>query len=374
MDERNSVYTDLIESVPNLARFHFAEGFQEDAETNRKQDVIAEEFTQLNRSDWPEFYSNWDLLVNEMAQHGVSLAYAPDETTWKWEAAGLDDFYIPRRAKARESAVDVMFIKGSFSIDVLYRMIADEKIAKGAGWDVGAVRRAMVKATKGVQAAVDYTHYWTEIQDDLANNDISGSYHKATEVTVIHALVREFGTGGYSHYIMPDDGDGSEFLFKRNERYASDKDCFTIFTARIGRNGKYHSIRGDLYRAYPEAQALNRLRCAALDSTAHSMSVMLQPADSESMEDMAIILNGPVTVVPPEATMITQRVQPNLAQNAIPMIQDMTATMRENLGMTRPANIDFANTQYGQQVQSLALGALTGSQVSRFYRSLKRVF
>lgn len=72
--------------------------------------------------------------------------------------------------------------------------------------------------------------------------------------------------------------------------------------------------------------------------------------------------------------MITQRVQPNLQSNAIPMIQDMTATMRENLGMTRPANIDFANTQYGQQVQSMALGALTGSQVSRFYRSLKRVF
>jgi hypothetical protein len=374
MDERNSVYTDLIESVPNLARFHFAEGFQEDAETERKQTVIAEEFTQLNRSDWPEFYSNWDLLVNEMAQHGAALAYAPDETTWKWEAAGLDDFLIPRRAKARESAIDVLFIKGAFSVDVLYRMIQDEKVAKGAGWDVQATRRAMVKVTKGLAAAQNINEHWLEIQDDLANNDVSGSYHKATEVSVIHALIREFGSGKYSHYILPEDGDGTDFLFQRKERYISDKDSFTIFTARIGRNGKYHSIRGDLYRAYPEAQALNRLRCAALDSTAHSMSVMLQPNDAESMEDMAIMLNGPVTVLPPEATMITQRVQPNLQNNAIPMIQDMTVTMRENLGMTRPANIDFANTQYGQQVQSLALGALTGSQVTRFYRSLKRVF
>jgi hypothetical protein len=374
MDERNSVYTDLIESVPNLARFHFAEGFQEDAETDRKQQVIAEEFTQLNRSDWPEFYSNWDLLINEMAQHGVALVYAPDETTWKWESAGLDDFLLPRRAKARESAVDLLFIKGSFSVDVLYRMIADEAVAKGAGWDVRAVRRAMVKATKGIGAAQNLNEYWVQVQDDLANNDLSGSYYKATEVSVVHALVREYGSGAYSHYIFPEDGDGDAFLFQRSERYASDKDCFTIFTARIGRNGKYHSIRGDLYRAYPEAQALNRLRCAALDSTAHSMSVMLQPNDAESMEDMALLLNGPVTVLPPEATMITQRVQPNLQQNALPMIQDMTATMRENLGMTRPANVDFANTMYGQQVQSLALGALTGSQVSRFYRSLKRVF
>jgi hypothetical protein len=374
MDERNSVYTDLIESVPNLARFHFADGFQEDAETERKQQVIAEEFTQLNRSDWPEFYSNWDLLVNEMAQHGVALAYAPDETTWKWEAAGLDDFLIPRRAKARESALDVVFIRGSFSVDALYRMVSDEKVAKGAGWDVNAARRAMVKATKGATAASQFLSYWVDVQDDLANNDLSGAYYKATEVSVVHALVKEYGSGAYSHYIMPEDGDGEGFLFVRPERYASDKDCFTIFTARIGRNGKYHSIRGDLYRAYPEAQALNRLRCAALDSTAHSMSVMLQPADSESMEDMAIVLNGPVTVLPPEATMITQRVQPNLQNNAIPMIADMTSTMRENLGMTRPANIDFANTQYGQQVQSMALGALTGSQVSRFYRSLKRVF
>lgn len=375
MDERNGVYTDLIESVPNLARFSFPETMQEDNDIIRKQNIIEEEFTQLNRSDWSEFYSNWDLLVNEMAQHGVALVYAPDELTWKWEAAGLDDFMVSKKAKARESAVDVMFIRGVFSVDTMYRMIKEEPVAKGAGWNIASAKRAMVRASRGLQGSANgYSSSWAGVRADLDADGVSNAYYKATDVRVVHVLVKEYESGAYSHYIMPEDGDGEDFLFFRNDRYLSDKDCFTIFTARIGRNGRYNSIRGDLYRAYPEAQALNRLRCAALDSTAHSMSIMLQPTDSESMEDMAIMLNGPITVLPPEANVITERVHPNLQNNAVPMIKDMTSTMRENLGMMRPANIDFANTQYGQQVQSMALGALTGAQVSRFYRSLKRVF
>ena len=61
----------------------------------------------------------------------------------------------------------------------------------------------------------------------------------------------------------------------------------------VGRNGKYHSARGVLYLAYPYVQAINRLRNAALDSTAYSMALFLQAPDAESMEDMAIVLNGP---------------------------------------------------------------------------------
>jgi hypothetical protein len=375
LDERNATYTDLIDSVPNIARFFYPETVDDSAgsEYAEKADIIAEEHTQLIRHDWEDFFPQWDILTNEKVQHGVSLAFYPDETTWKWKAAGLDEFLVPRQTKASEAAVDVLFIRDKMNIDVFYRYIADEKTAKAVGWNIPESRRALVKATKdGSSRVSNWRQYWNQIQDEIANNDLGHAYGTAQQVDVIHGLVKETGDGSFSHYIFLEDGSGEDFLFQRRSRYADGTKVFTLFTARIGRNGKLHSVRGDLWRAYPEAQAINRLRCAALDSTAHSMAILLQPADAESMEDFALVLNGPVAWLPPEANVIQQRATPNLAQNALPMIQDLTSTMRENLGLSRPDSYDPANTQRGQQFQQLSLGSLTGAQVTRFYRSWGR--
>lgn len=376
LEERNATYTDLIDSTSDLIRVYFPETLDEagGSEREEKAAIIGEEFTQLVRHDWSEFYSNWDYLVNELIQHGLSMAYFPDEMTWKWKAAGLDDFLIARQCRASEEAVDVMFIRQKFPVHIFYSFVKDEGVAKGAGWNVGEARKALVEATSNsTSKAQAWGRYWNETIDELANNDFGSTYSKSVEVDCVHALIREFD-GSYSHYIFKEDGKGEDFLFQRRNRYPGSENLFTIFTSRVGRNGKYHSVRGDLWRAYPEAQALNRLRCAALDSTAHSMAILLQPNDPESMEDFALVLNGPVAWLPPEATVIQQRSNPNLAQNALPMIQDLSSTMRTNLGLPGPqGEIKQANTKYGQIYEQLQAGSLTGAQVTRFYRAWRRL-
>jgi hypothetical protein len=376
LDERNATYTDLIDSTADLARFYFPETMDDagGSEREEKAAIIGEEFTQLNRHDWSDFYPHWDMLVNELSQHGVSLAYFSDETTWKWKSAGLDEFLIARQCRASEDSVDVMFIRDKMPVHVLYQYVKDEKIAKGAGWNVDEARATLVRATTNSSVkARSWGRYWAETVDELANNDFGSTYSKSSEADCVHALVREFD-GSYSHYIFNEDGTGEDFLFKRPSRYPGNDDLFAIFTSRVGRNGKYHSVRGDLWRAYPEAQALNRLRCAALDSTAHSMAILLQPNDPESMEDFALVLNGPVAWLPPEANVIQQRSNPNLAQNALPMIQDLSSVMRTNLGLPGPqGELQQANTKYGQTYQQLREGSLTGAQVTRFYRTWRRL-
>lgn len=376
LDERNATYTDLIDSTSELARLYFPETSDDagGSEREEKAAIIAEEFTQLNRNDWSDFYPNWDTLINELIQHGVSMAYFPNESTWKWNSAGLDEFLIARQCRASEDAVDVMFIREKIPAHKFYGWIKDESVAAKTGWNLDAARAALVKATtNSVTKSRSWGRYWSDVVNELANNDFGSTYSKASEVDCIHALVREFG-GSFSHYIFLEDGSGENFLFERRNRYENSDNLFTVFTARVGRNGKYHSVRGDLWRAYPEAQALNRLRCAALDSTAHSMAILLQPNDPEAMEDFALVLNGPVAWLPPEANVIQQRTNPNLAQNVLPMIQDLSSVMRTNLGLPGPSGeIQNANTKYGQVYQQLQAGSLTGAQVTRFYRSWKRL-
>lgn len=376
LDERNATYTDLIDSTSELARLFYPEIADETggSEREEKASIIAEEFTQLNRNDWADFYPNWDILINELIQHGLSMAYFPNEHTWKWSAAGMDDFLIARQTRASEDAIDLMFIREKIPAHKFYSYIKDEGIAAKAGWKLDASKAALVKSTTGSAVkSRSWGRYWSETVDELANNDYGTSYSKSTDVDCIHALVREYD-GTFSHYIFPEDGSGETFLFERRNRYKANEEMFTIFTARVGRNGKYHSVRGDLWRAYPEAQALNRLRCAALDSTAHSMAILLQPNDPEAMEDFALVLNGPVAWLPPEATVIQQRNNPNLSGNVLPMIQDLSQTMRTNLGLPGPqGEIQQANTKYGQIYQQLQAGSLTGAQVTRFYRSWRRL-
>lgn len=338
LEERNATYTDLIDSPSELARFFFPSTVDEVGDNDREEKaaIIAEEFTVLNRNDWADFYPNWDYLVNELNQHGLSMAYFPDEDTWKWKAAGMDDFLIPRQCRASEDAVDILFIRDKIPVHIFYKFVADPVIAKGAGWNVDEARSALVRATlQSYSKGRTWGRYWNQVVDELANNDYHCTYSKATDVEIVHALVREYD-GSYSHYMFQEDGRGNDFVFQRRSRYVANEDLFTMFTARVGHNGKYHSVRGDLWRAYPEAQALNRLRCAALDSTAHSMAILLQPNDPEAMEDFALVLNGPVAWLPPEATYIQRQTSPNLAQNVLPMVQDLSSVMRTNLGLPGP--------------------------------------
>lgn len=371
LEREKARYTDLIDSVDVLARFYLPEdSMTQDLEKQAKQDVIAEEHYQLLRNSWPEFDNHWNTLTAEVSQFAVCAGFFPNEKTWKWKPAGLDDFLIPRQTVATEEAVSVMFIRDRMQVHELWEKIKDPKYAKGAGWNPDEVRRQLVKATTGSsKKAGQWQRYWDKVQNELANNDIGSSYKE--DIEIVHGLVREYD-GTYSHFIIPEDGGSEDFLFQQASRYKSANSAFTIFAVNLGRNGTYHSARGMLYLAYPYAQAINRLRNAALDSTSYSMALFLQAPDAESMEDMAIVLNGPIGWLPPEAQVVKERTLPNLAQNALPIIAELDSALNTNLGMEQ-YDTGAPSTKYGQKVQQIMEGTLSGTTISIFYRSWKKL-
>lgn len=371
-----SAYIDLTDSVPFLAHMYIdpKDGVLEDVEREDKQRVIAKNWTLMVR-EWPEFDVYWEMLVNELSGHGVGMAFFESDEGWKFLPAGWDDFCIPRQTKATEEAISTMFIRRTIPVCDVWELIKDADSAERVGWNVSEVRKALVCATKGESKSRNWELYWAEVQDELANNDIGVSYATGDDLVWVHQLVREYDKT-YTHNIFLDSGKNEQFLYQRRSRYTNAASAFTIFVTNVGRNGKYHAARGVLYQAYPFAQSLNRLRSGSLDSTALSMATMLQPGDSETMEDMAVVLSGPVAWLPGGATLAPNRQFPQLAQNALPMIADLERTMQTNLSCYRTPRSAEANAtnKFGQRVQGEQEGSLVGSQLNKFFRSLRRLY
>lgn len=382
LESAKTSYLDLVDADQPLIRVKFPEAVDEAgqaAQWAEKQDIIAEEFSQMVR-EWESFDSVFELLVTYLVRDGVDLCIHPDEKTWKFEVQSLDDFYVPRRCKVGEDNIPVLFFRKSYAIHELYhkvRTIAGDALEgdRAGRWNLKAVRKALVDASKGGTTRIrNYDRHWADLQDDLSTNDVGTSY-ESEEVRTVHMMVREVD-GSLSHYVFCEDGGGEEFLFEARKRYNSPFDCFTLFTSNIG-NGKLHSVRGQLYLAYPFVQTINRLRCATLDSTSISMSVLLQPGEEEAMEDSGLVLNGPATWLPPEAQAVQHRAFPNLSQNALPVLRDLTLAMQNNLGMYQMRGVTpegLERTRYEVQAQQEVASSLTVSQINRFYRDLKKLW
>lgn len=372
VDATTTAYNALIDGVDTLARGVMSPGMFEPQEEVEFAEGIAEEISNLIREN-PEFSFNWEYISRQVATHGVAVAYFPEDEGVDWAAGGLDDFVIPRQTRATEEAVDVLFALRKPLLHEIWRAIEDEKVATELGWNVRVAKKALVQASKGA-TVTSWATDWAELQTRLKNNDLGESFDSAT-VPVVHAWVRE-KSGKVSHYMFLADGSGNEeFLFAKRDRFDSPLDAFVIFTAGIGSNGTYHSIRGAAYRAYNVICESNKLRCAMIDGTKLAMATLIRPKDGESMDDMTIVVNGSTAYLPPDAEIADRGNFPSPAQYALPIVTDLSQLLSSTTGMFRPrpsANEGPDKTRFEMQAQIESQTALTTSAVNVFYRSMGR--
>lgn len=383
LDQALTSYNDLVDSVDMFIRARLPYGTLDPVDQNEVEEAIAEEWTTMVR-EWNEFDFRWQILSSQFVSHGLSIGYFPDEFDWKFMPGGWDDFYIPRGTRASEEEVEVLIAERAYLPHQLYGFIKNEKAAKDMGWNVDAVKKALVCATKYPNGNVPTTwgSDWAAVQQQLKNNDLTHSYVGSTKVRCIHYWVREYD-GAYSHYIglredKAPDWSGKEnygdFLYSRPNRYQSAVNAFTIFTLGSG-NGTYHSIRGLGYRIFPYIQVSNRLRCGVLDSTYLSTSLLLQMKDPGGLDEAPITVNGPLTYMSPEVE-VAERSFPNLANNALPILQDLQRNLQNNTPVYRARGVNpdrQARTKYEIQAQQELESTLSVATVNLFYRAWGRL-
>jgi hypothetical protein len=373
LDISLSAYVDLYSSLEKFVNVKGTLG--EDAQRHEWEDIVSSEITQLLKS-WPEFHSNYLRLCTTFIKHGVGVAYFDSPEGWQFRVGSFEDILIPRQTPASEEAIDVSVIRRSYHLHELNNFIKDPKAAAKVGWNVGEVKRVMVKNVqttgRGSFAGGSVDSNYEALQAELKNNDLLIGVENPT-VSVLHFLVREVD-GTLSHYSCVESSP-EKFLYEKPSRYQSAEEAYVMFTYGVGSNGTYHSIRGLGQRIFSHIQTSNRLRCQMIDGAMISSAVMLQPESSRALEELDMTFFGSYAVLSPNVNIIEKAI-PNLSQAVQPALEDMQNQLAMNTDTQSPygPNQSSPYRNKDQVVSDMDISTqLSGAALNLFYASWGRL-
>ncbi len=210
-------------------------------------------------------------------------------------------------------------INDEFDPTKLFAMIKDEKVAKEAGWNLSATRKALVKTylegQAGASTDIYNTSTWESVQQQVMTlQDKSEQDFRAFRV--VHVLVEEADDKKVTHMILADDdvstADKSkrEFIFKSDRRYGSMLQAVHMLLFGVG-DGLLKSVKGAAYELYPTDDVGNRLTCGILDGVTIANGLVLEGQTGADDAKVSLIKKGPVTRIAAGAKIVQNSFLPN---------------------------------------------------------------
>jgi hypothetical protein len=365
-----SGYVDLFSNTDEFMRFRLRQNSFPAPERMRYESIISKNFTGLLRK-WSSFFHKFLYCCHHFVADGLSVCYYPDHLDWRWHVAKLGDFFFPRHTLADPGALELAGSVQKYRPSQIYAYIKNPTQAAELGWDVKAVREALIKSANatGDRRVAD----WEQVQERLKNNDLYFDC-VGSEIAVGHLWVKEF-SGMWSHYQFLNDGSPTEFIYKKEDKYPSNRPPFHVFMFGIGSNGYVHSIRGLGYKIYPHIQVSNRLRNQVVDSAMLSSSVMIQPADEQALADLSLTYYGPYAILTP-GNKVIERTIPNLANNAMPVINDMSGLLQSKTGQYSSVGMfadDKERTRFEVEAYVARMSKLSITSLNLFYEPFQNL-
>ena len=365
-----SGYVDLFANTEEFMRFRLRPNSFPAPQRLEYESRISKNFTGMLRK-WSSFFHKFLYCCHHFIADGISVCYYPDHLDWRWHVAKLGDFFFPRHTLADPGALELAGSIQRYRPSQLYAYIKNPEQAAELGWDVAAVRDALIKS---VNAASDRRIMdWEQVQERLKNNDLYFDC-VGNEINIGHLWVKEF-SGSWSHYQFLDQGDAKAFLYKREDKYPPNRPPFQMFMFGIGSNGFLHSIRGLGYKIYPHIQVSNRLRNQVVDSAMLSSSVLIQPADEQALADLSLTYYGPYAILSP-GNKVIERTLPNLQNNAMPVISDMSSMLQAKSGQYSSVGMfadDKERTRFEVEAYVARMSKLSITSLNLFYEPFQNL-
>ena len=313
LERAKSPYYKLIhgaDTLMSVKTYHGAEDERGDWEA-----IMAEEISNTI-TRWDQFAHQTERLIHKHIWEGVGILHWSDDIDWRIRAAGLGQFYFPRRTSASEEDQEIITAYEEYTVSRLWKLIKDEESAKENGWIAEAVRKAIMKASSAEPAWQD----WETLMADIKNNDL-GVGSRLPNVKIIHGFVEEFD-GTVSHYMTAEDSTDTEFLFVSRGRFQKMSEVLILFPYSTGTNTLLHGIRGLGHKVYSFEQQRNRSYGRLIDKGIEASSTMIQAEDEESLANIGLEYYGNLAVIPPNVKVVTQNL-PDLSRSVIPAIEAM---------------------------------------------------
>ena len=325
-----------------------------------------------------EFRNSMDSMFQttqyDLVLYGMGPVFWDDEFNWMPKRIDYSLVRLPEGAASDIDEWPRVSIEYNFEIGELYRFIADPEIAKQAGWNIEAVKEAIVTTATGSDAAFAGENRWEIWQRRLNENEIYWS-ERIRRVRVARILFKEFadkdGNEQISDAWVATNTASDKFLFKKERRFNAFHEAGCPFFYERG-YGKANGIKGLGVRMFGLLAQEQRMLNAAVDACYSSMTTFLQPVGAGSNTNLPIINRGPYTIFPAGIQFIQRNVQG---------VMDAPMAMRDVIRDTRMSNLanyrqrieeKGGNPRTAFELQTLVTqnSVLSATQLARYFEQL----
>lgn len=320
----------------------------------------------------------------QMIVHGNGPMVWEDGEDWLATSRVAGQLLVPDDASADIDEWDTADSPKSYLPTELWRKIENEEAATARGWNVPAVKRAIMSAapeTIRTNFGLNFEYFEAEMRKGATGFDAK------SKRIFTHFLYQKEFTNRISHFIVLKDDEGSVsnqpgekatdddfgFLFRKVGRFECWANIVCPFLYDVGNDGQWHSVKGAGPKIFDLYGASDRLFCRSLDGAMKAAGVLVQAKDGKSLETSAMEDVSGGTVISPGYEAQQQRIAPDLTSPLL-MKREIRETVSRNTGAYEAHFMtdEHAPTLGQEQLNVQAQNVLGDFDASRYYKSLDR--
>lgn len=390
LNDASGAFFDLFNEAETYATIQCNHGSPDEQEKYSK--ILTKNFDWLLRGDGLRPYKKFQYVIQnsqrEMTLYGAGPLMFQDEFDWLPDTILYRHLNVPEMTKSDTSEWELCAVQSSYSPDKLYYFISNPESAKAVGWDVEAVRMAIMNAQPEIQNGQYKTWEWYQQQ----LKDGSYIYGQNKVISLIHIFYREFPKNGesdgkISHVIIAaddtqvldrtqsSDKQTPPFLFKKYDRYECWEECIHPLYYDRGSGGYHHGVTGMGVKMYSAMEYLNRLLCNQADK-AFAPKMMFRPSSAAASEEFALQQFGDYGVLTENYDAVQMPTHGMLEEGLI-FSREITSILSSNLGQYRQsAQPESGKEKTARQVtvEAQKEARLQKTTIERYYQQLDAVY
>lgn len=342
--------------------------------------IITEEFDRLQHSD-TSFDYHMQISQYEMVLYGIGPLFFRDTTDWHCEAIQCRNLLTLDNAKSDVKQWELGAVLSEYKPHQLYEMIQNEEFSKQIGWNIKAVKDAIINSHPRTREGGSW-RFWEFHQQMLKNNSYYYSETSRT-IKVAHVLFKEFAKDGevigrVSHKIVMQnlwENSKEEFLFESVGRFKEWTNVLHPMYYDHGGGGEHHSVTGMGVKMYAAMEYQNRLLCRLADD-AFAPKILFKPTTGQASQNLSVAHFGQYGAVPPGLDITPMPIN-GYMKDGLEFHREVTGLVSSNLSQYRQDlqqekgnPITATEAGYRQSEQS----RLGKTQLNRYYEQMDDLY